>query len=106
MQKVVGSSPIIRSQEPAGNGGFFPCGGSFQRLQQDPSAHGKRLHHRVPESERVEHSLNLGLAQDAHSAHVVSDPLVVLAGDAVLVAVETFVPAYSEQKGGSRRRDD
>jgi hypothetical protein len=23
MQKVVGSSPIIRSEEPAGNGGFF-----------------------------------------------------------------------------------
>jgi hypothetical protein len=23
MQKVVGSSPIIRSPEPAGNGGFF-----------------------------------------------------------------------------------
>ena len=25
MQKVVGSSPIIRSTEPAGNGGFCRC---------------------------------------------------------------------------------
>ena len=34
MQKVVGSSPIIRSQEPAGNGGFFFKRGVVDRSGQ------------------------------------------------------------------------